>query len=291
MIRIAGIVVTYNRKELLIKNIESSLNQTRKLDMLYVIDNASTDGTFEFLRDNNLLDSPNLKFVQLEKNIGGAGGFYEGLKLAYDHGFDYFWLMDDDGCPRENCLNELLQGMNLKFDITGPLIESDIDGLAHSEYSNSKCKTENLEEIKKEYLAYPVHPFNGTLISRKVVDSIGLPIKDLFIWGDEQEYRLRWLKNGFKEASITTALYYHPRNKLQFNKFFIFKTPKISENRKYLFFRNQTFIFKKYRNWAYFSASLIWMILNIIFFEKNKFQAIDGIKDGLRGDLSDHKMF
>jgi rhamnopyranosyl-N-acetylglucosaminyl-diphospho-decaprenol beta-1,3/1,4-galactofuranosyltransferase len=135
-----------------------------------------------------------------------------------------------------------------------------------------------------------VHPFNGTLIKKQVVEKIGFPVKELFIWGDEQEYRLRWLKAGFKEASITNSNYYHPRNKLQFNKKWIFKTPKISKNRKYLYFRNQAYIFKKYRNMFHLSISICWMVLSILLFEIDKKDSLIGIKDGLSGNLSDPKI-
>lgn len=42
--------------------------------------------------------------ITLPENMGGAGGFHEGIKYAFEHGFDYIWLMDDDGFPAETCL-------------------------------------------------------------------------------------------------------------------------------------------------------------------------------------------
>ena len=32
----------------------------------------------------------------LESNTGGSGGFNYGLSRAYDDGYEWFWLMDDD---------------------------------------------------------------------------------------------------------------------------------------------------------------------------------------------------
>ncbi len=43
--KVAAVIVTFNRKEMLIRNLECILNQSRTLDKIYVIDNASTDGT------------------------------------------------------------------------------------------------------------------------------------------------------------------------------------------------------------------------------------------------------
>jgi rhamnopyranosyl-N-acetylglucosaminyl-diphospho-decaprenol beta-1,3/1,4-galactofuranosyltransferase len=292
MKKIAAIIVTYNRKELLLNNLNNCINQTKNIDKIFVIDNASTDGTFDFLSENGIMKNLNIEYIHLDVNIGGAGGFYTGLKIAFENFYDFFWMMDDDGCPDVDSLENLLHAFELndKLDVVGPLIYCDIPNLSHSKYLVNNKMSEDISEIKKVDFSFPVHPFNGTLIKRDVIEKIGYPIKDLFIWGDEQEFRLRWLKYGFKEASYTKSNYYHPRNKLQFNKYFIFKTPKINENRKYLYYRNQAYIFKIYRNTFYFLSSIIWMVLSITFFEKHKIKSINGLIDGLRSDLSDPKI-
>lgn len=288
--KVAAVVVTFNRKELLLKNITNCLAQTRKIDNIYIIDNASVDGTYSYLEEHKIFENENVKYVYLLKNEGGAGGFYHGLKLAFEDNYDMFWLMDDDGCPDTDSLEKLLVGFKDDLSIIGPLIYCDTLGLSHSKYLVNNKMSEDISEIKNVQYSYPVHPFNGTLIRKEVVRKIGFPIKELFIWGDEQEYRLRWLKAGFKEASLTNSNYYHPRNKLQFNNFWIFKTPKINKNRKYLYFRNQAYIFKKYRNFIHFSLSVFWMILSIVLFEKDKKDSLSGIKDGLSENLSDPKI-
>ena len=108
--RIACIVVTYNRKELLFNCIQHICNQSYRPETIYVIDNASTDGTLEMAdKMKKIAQGLNFKYVRLEKNLGGAGGFYTGLKMAHESGkFDAYWVMDDDGIPEKNCLKQLL---------------------------------------------------------------------------------------------------------------------------------------------------------------------------------------
>src|ERR1035441_9411687 len=96
---IAAVVVTYNRKALLGECLDALLKQTHPLDAIYVIDNASTDGTKEFLNERGYLRESKIRYVPLPDNTGGAGGFYEGLRHAFEAGFDWFWLMDDDVEP------------------------------------------------------------------------------------------------------------------------------------------------------------------------------------------------
>ena len=53
--KIAAVIVTYNRKELLIKSINALLEQTLPLDAIFIIDNKSTDGTPNLLFENKYI--------------------------------------------------------------------------------------------------------------------------------------------------------------------------------------------------------------------------------------------
>ena len=83
---ISAVIVTYNRKELLAKNIEMLLIQTREIDKIYIIDNCSTDGTYEYFVERGWSKDSHFSYIKTESNIGGAGGFYTGVKAAYEDG-------------------------------------------------------------------------------------------------------------------------------------------------------------------------------------------------------------
>src|SRR5262245_34479345 len=90
--RICAVVVTFNRKPLLAKCLLSLERQSRRPDAILVVDNRSTDGTAAMLAEQ----FGHLSYLRLEANTGGAGGFHEGMKWAYERGFDWLWVMDDD---------------------------------------------------------------------------------------------------------------------------------------------------------------------------------------------------
>lgn len=92
---ITAVIVTYNRKELLGQNIEMLLKQTIPFDSIIIVDNCSTDGTFEYLKNCGWTTEPFI-YLKTETNIGGAGGFYTGVKAAYEAGADWIVLMDDE---------------------------------------------------------------------------------------------------------------------------------------------------------------------------------------------------
>lgn len=106
--RVAAVIVTYNRLEKLKTVLRTVRAQTTPPDWIVVIDNASNDGTKEFLAAQ---DDPALDVTRLEENTGGAGGFATGTKRAYDLGADLFWLMDDDCYPEPEALERLGLGV------------------------------------------------------------------------------------------------------------------------------------------------------------------------------------
>ncbi|HIQ51524.1 MAG TPA: glycosyltransferase [Nautiliaceae bacterium] len=306
--KVCAIVVTYNRKNHLIKCLEAILNQTRPVDAIYIIDNASTDGTPELLKEKGFIkDLPPKKlnkpwekkfkknnipiyYVRINENTGGAGGFYEGIKRAYEKGYDWFWLMDDDGIPDIKCLETLLKYKE-KGDFLAPLV---IDINKKNELSfgiwdvENKKIIKNVHDVKKEIYEKTANPFNGILISKKLVSKIGLPKKEMFIWGDEKEYLLRALKNNFNVLTISKAIHYHPKgrvnNKKILNLFYVNWSKNVLKN--YCGIRNKAFILKKYSKFPYLSllkfflkygiASLFDKEIDFKFFKKAFF---DGIKE------------
>ena len=106
--RIVAVVVTFNRLEMLQRQLQR-LAEVPELDEVLVVDNASTDGTGEWLRTQPVTAET------LAENTGGAGGFSHGLERAVESGADLVWLMDDDGLPEPDCLKLLLEREDLDF--------------------------------------------------------------------------------------------------------------------------------------------------------------------------------
>jgi len=264
--KVAAIVVTYNRKELLAENLEALLDQSYKIEKIFVVDNKSTDGTIEFLEMKGLKNNSSIKILELDENLGGAGGFYHGLENALDGGYDWYWLMDDDCLPEHTCLEALLNSE--KGDYLTPLVLSREDKTA-CVWHDAKPGT-GLTEMKSI-------PFNGALISKRVVKDIGLPKKEFFIFCDDVEYSLRAKKNNYRLYLNTDAILYHPVNNSQiisafFNKFKIpvFKT----RIKQYCYIRNNIYIAKRYREHSSFYKDLVKQIYYAIFIDRKMFKTV-----------------
>lgn len=204
--QVCVVVVTYNRKTLLRESLLALKSQDYKNFKILIIDNASTDGTNEFISD--LLDE-NVFYYNTEKNLGGAGGFNFGLRQAVLLGTDYIWAMDDDCIVQNNSLLELVKFAEQVRDDFGYLSSKVLWTDAtpcnmNIQKVNFRQKVDvNATQAVKIELA----SFVSFFVRREVVEDVGLPIKDFFIWGDDFEYTNRISKKYpcyFVPSSVVT---------------------------------------------------------------------------------------
>lgn len=204
---VIAVVVTFNRFELLKRTI-SCLRAIMELESIVVIDNASTDETCEWLDMQ-----PDLHVIHQE-NVGGSGGFYTGMRYAYEAGADMIWCMDDDVFPRRDCLKHLLA--HVKSSDVGILVPRRImeDEVFYTEFRRFDLshlfKSLGESPLKNLMVSQPMEiagaTFEGILISRETVDRIGFPEKGLFIFYDDTDYCLRTIQSGLKIFYVPDAV-------------------------------------------------------------------------------------
>lgn len=188
--RTAAIVVTYNRKQLLLACIEGLMWQTcREFDIL-VIDNASTDGTRSALQP--WIDAGSLTYHNTGRNLGGAGGFHCGIKRAVLEGYQRLWIMDDDTVPSPNALQALLDA-GRRCGEYGYLSSRALwkDGSLCRMNIQRDPRLRSLREYTKALIPSGAATFVSLLIPARVVLEVGLPIPEFFIWADDLEYTRR----------------------------------------------------------------------------------------------------
>ena len=104
---VAAIVVTFNRKKMLKDCLLKLRGQKDASCDVLIIDNASTDGTYETVK--NQIDEKNVFYFNTGANLGGAGGFSYGIKKAIEIGYRYLWILDDDTMPEQMALTAFLR--------------------------------------------------------------------------------------------------------------------------------------------------------------------------------------
>ncbi len=238
--RIIAVVVTFNRRSLLEKCI-ARLRDEKLLGGIVVVDNGSTDGTSEWLHEQDGLS------IIRQSNTGGSGGFHTGILKAIKMEADWIWCMDDDVFPDPDCLTQMLKYANVP----------NIGILCPRRIQNGKifvneCKRINLfnpftslhqgrlKGTEEKPVDIEGMVFEGPLINRRTTDLIGLPNADLFIFYDDTDYSYRTTLQGLRVLYIPNAI-------MRKEKFFTHETWTEKQMKKQWKRRYQV------RNMAYFN--------------------------------------
>lgn len=232
--RVVAVVVTYNRRDLLLESLAALDAQARRPDAVVVVDNASTDGTAAAVRARG-----GVELHQLERNTGGAGGFAYGIAAALRAGAQLIWLMDDDTVPEPDALAALLDA---RSNYRGPrpaLVASRVvwtDGRDHPMNTpRPKPLVGAGERAAAERVGcVPIRSasFVSVLIDAGVCKARGAPVADYFLWNDDFEFSTRILRGnvgllcpasvvvhktrtfGSTDADPGERFYYEVRNKI-----------------------------------------------------------------------------
>jgi GT2 family glycosyltransferase len=210
--KIIALIVTHNRLSLL-KEAVAALQQQTIVPHILVVNNGSTDGTTEWLTTQALT-------VISQQNLGASGGFYTGIRAAYEQGADWIWVMDDDTIPHKDALQQMMHTVTeVKQEPQAPplgfLVSKAIwtDGTPH---------WMNLPEIRhvingKPFCSYDQHgmllvhsaSFVSVLLSREAIQRCGYPIREFFIWADDTEFTTRITRAGFLGGYVPDSVVLH----------------------------------------------------------------------------------
>ena len=305
---IAAVVVTYNRKQLLTECLDALLAQTCHICKIILIDNASTDGTLELLRERGYLVNPIIDYVRLPENTGGAGGFYEGVNRGYEAGYDWLWLMDDDSEPLPDALGILSDYFNepsiialtgLKVGEDGKPQYTHCGWFSLCTYGMQITRPIAVEHVLREAVEIDFASFVGILVSRKGIKLSGFPKKSFFIHHDDVEYCYRMRKNGNILLIPKSIIMHKDGRNSRYSTSTIFRRTSNRVAFKYIWItyygiRNLTWMRKKYCKNYHLSILVVFLriTLGIIVYDNYKWQRIKfysfAILDGLH-DIFDNE--
>lgn len=240
--KVIAVVVTYNRKELLKECINALLNQEYDNCDVLIVDNASTDGTKEYISKE--LKNKKVHYANTGTNLGGAGGFNYGMKEAYKIGCDYMWLMDDDCIVHNDSLVKLFEASKKLKNQYGFLSSKVLWK------DNSICKMNiqknNLFKKNTEWNKQVVNVIMSTFVSffipREIVKEEGLPITDFFIWSDDLEYSRR-ISRKYPCYLVNDSIVTHKsKNNIGSN---IVEDDESKLNRYRCAYRNEYYLFRR----------------------------------------------
>lgn len=269
-IKLLVLIITYNRLALLKECIQAVLSQTWNSFDILVIDNHSTDGTWEYLQALEGKDS--ISFLRLGQNTGGSGGFHIGIREALRRGYSHIWLMDDDTVPDSHAAERLLSAdrllgkygflVSLPIWKDGSLCKMNLPLPGQFRREKGRILQEGLLPVRKA-------TFVSMLLKAEIVREVGLPIKEFFIWGDDQEYTERISKKYKCYLVLSSVVQHKTKNNLGSD----ISTDSPERIERYFYaYRNELYIAKRngILSLGFYFVRAFYSLIKILLFSKER---------------------
>jgi rhamnopyranosyl-N-acetylglucosaminyl-diphospho-decaprenol beta-1,3/1,4-galactofuranosyltransferase len=308
ILKIACVIVVYNNGDNIGRLLETLFGQSKELEEIVVVDNASSDATSEIVKQK----FPQVTLVANACNTGVGGGYAQGLEYAYQKGYEWIWLLDGDSLPHTSALEELAKAFSaLKpvYPKIGILASCPVSPSTKERYSGFLWRG-RFVALPKALVGcqepFPVDSVisSGSLVSHRVIEDVGLPRADFFMDFVDHEYNLRVRRDGYEIMFVPASIIYHEIGASQVIRSKIIraiarlatKGPLGVEApwRQYYVVRNQVYTFwhefRNYKALFFFTLRVIRMIIGMLLFnDKDKAKRIRyimlGLKDGFKGRL------
>lgn len=178
------IIITYNRALELKQTLKELLEQKCEFPWeILVIDQNSSDKTSDLCKNN----SPFLKYIRLEKNLGVAGGRNVGARYAQ---YEYLFFIDDDASLGKDTTLQMIYN-EIQRDTVHSMFAFKIKnldgGLYNWPYGEKHKKNVTGRFECKFFIGC------GHLIRKSFFDKVDGYTDNLFFWGEETELVLKSL--------------------------------------------------------------------------------------------------
>lgn len=299
------VIVTFNRLEKLKKAIASYENQTKPFRTMIVVNNHSTDGTYEYLEAWKEHDAFFSKYViSTDENIGGSGGYYLGQKKAMELAADWVFLGDDDAYANPDMMERFYDyAENAHSDKLAAICGTVYHADGTIDYNHRSCivkhgrrfvyrKESRPNDYKKNEFEIDYLSYVGSFINGKALSEVGPVDSRFFIFWDDSEHSLR-LKQYGKIICVPKIGIVHDDGKSG-NSVEKRDNNLIVSWRDYYLERNEIVMYRRHFPWAALHLLRKEFFLRIKGnrhgneFDKVKWQAF---KDAWLGQLGKHKVY
>lgn len=220
--KVSIILVNYNGLAYNDKCIESIMKSTvnNRLQIV-VVDNASTDDSLAELK-NHWGKNDCVSIIELDQNYGFSKANNEGIKWSVERGIDRFLLLNNDTEIEPGAIEKMLEIQNNTGNIVVPKIlyadKADTIWCAGGDFSTiiKKPRQRGLNQTDRGQFDKNCECefANGCclLLSKEIIDKIGMLDEKFFLYYEDTEYSLRAQKNGVKISYCSEAVIYHKVN-------------------------------------------------------------------------------
>lgn len=215
MHKVAVIIVTYNGMKWLEKCL-LNLFQSNIAIKVYVIDNGSTDGTTDFIESHY----PEVELVKTNQNLGFGKANNIGILKACDEGFDYFFLLNQDGYVFPDTIKNLVDFAknNPQYGVLSPIqlngegtkMDLNFSTLMNNDNCSEFINDSYFRELRSHYdIRFVMAAF--WLVTKPTIEKVGIFNPVFPHYGEDNDYLNRVRYHGMKIAVVPAALGLHDR--------------------------------------------------------------------------------
>ncbi len=218
MKKIGIVICNYNKTDKVLSCIQCILESKFTDYDLYVVDNASTDGAPEAIREAY---KDKLTLIVNRENLGGSGGFNTGLRVAYEKGYPYLMCVDNDAMLDENAVGELydflethpetgMAGSKIYHTEAPDYIQQFGQRIDFDIFCTEVPHLNRLEDQSMpDWLYVDSVAACSLMVRRSTIDRIGFLPEENFLYWDDTEWCHKCNLAGMKVASVGTSKALH----------------------------------------------------------------------------------
>ncbi|KAA9407018.1 glycosyltransferase family 2 protein [Haloarcula sp. CBA1131] len=217
MEKVSAVILNWNNYE----DTTNCLNSLKSVSYpnldIIVVDNGSTDGSAESLKD----DFPDVELIQLGENRGFGGGMNIGIEQALSNGSEYIWVLNNDVIIEQNSvLKELVDSLkkDASIGVVSPVIYSypdteeiwfwkgSIDWNTGEGYHPTPPDHVPKKNIQNDYV-----PLCCALFPAEIFSDVGFLPEKYFLYYEDVDYSVQLAESGYDLVTLTDTTIFHKR--------------------------------------------------------------------------------
>lgn len=285
--KVSVVTPNYNGKDFLYAYFESLIKNSNEIGEVIIVDNGSSDGSQEFIRNyREKVDFPIL-LIENSQNLGFAEAVNQGISKAR---YDYIFSLNNDTVVEKSAILELLNLLNTEeriFSVSSKmvqfnnpkLIDDAGDDYTLLAYTKKRGNNQNLNKFIE--VSEVFSSCAGAALYRKdLLEELGGFDSEFFAYMEDVDLGYRARINGYKNMFCPNAVVYHMGSATTGTQYNEFKVRLAARNNVWVVYKNLP-IPQKIVNILFL---FLGFLIKYVFFLKKGFGPtyLNGLKEGLK---------
>ncbi|WP_405305676.1 glycosyltransferase family 2 protein [Methanobrevibacter sp.] len=282
--KVSVVTPNYNGERFLKTFFESLDNDSELIGEVIIVDNGSTDGSREYIKNNNFKFP--VKLIENTENLGFAPAVNQGIRKAQ---YEYIFSLNNDTQVKKGSIKALVDLMSSDdniFSLQAKMLQYDnkelIDDvgdeynlLAWTKKTGENHRFSEYTEVCEIFSACA-----GAAMYRKaLLLELGMFDDNFFAYMEDVDLAIRSKINGYRNLLCPDAVVYHIGSATSGSRYNEFKVRLAARNNVWVVYKNQPIPMKIVN----FIFLFFGFLIKYLFFVKKGFGStyISGIREGL----------